>query len=425
MGIHEEERDMGVLNVNSEIGTLKTVLLHRPGMELENLTPKWLEELLFDDIPWLDLAVKEHDAFAKVLRDHGVHVLYLEDLTAEALDQSPEIKTQFIIQFIQEANVTSETLSVVIAEYLQSIPDTKTMVEKTMAGIKKLEMPNFTKRTLSDHIRDYPFVTDPMPNLYFTRDPFTILGDGVVLSKMFSVTRSRETIYGEYIFKYHPIYGKAQPTMFYDRICQSTIEGGDIMILSPKILAIGVSQRTHPAAIEKLAKNLFFTNQTPFEKILAFDIPKSRSFMHLDTVLTRVDVDKFTIHNEINHTIKVFELTRNPEQYGKLLVKPIEKTLKSILESYLGRKITLIPCGGDDIVASDREQWNDGANTLTIAPGEVIVYERNHVTNDLLVKNGIKINTIPSSELSRGRGGPRCMSMPFYRLDNEEEEIKK
>jgi arginine deiminase len=156
---------MAILNVNSEIGTLKTVLLHRPGMEIENLTPKMLEELLFDDIPWLDLAVQEHDAFAKVFRDHGVQVLYLSDLTAEALDQSQEIKDRFIAQFVDEANITSETLSTVIFDYLKSISNTKVMVEKMMGGIKKLEMPNFIKRTLSDHIRDYPFVTDPMPNL--------------------------------------------------------------------------------------------------------------------------------------------------------------------------------------------------------------------------------------------------------------------
>ncbi len=410
---------MPFLNVHSEIGRLKTVVLHRPGIELENLTPKWLEELLFDDIPWLDLAVQEHDAFAKVLTDHGVEVLYLADLVAAALDTDPAVKTRFVQQFIAEANVTSETLSGVIAEFLLSIDSTKTMVERTMAGIKKLDMPNFVKRTLSDHIRDYPFVTDPMPNLYFTRDPFSVIGSGVAVSRMFAATRSRETIYGEYIFNHHPVYGNPQPPFYYRRDLPSTIEGGDILLLTPTILAVGVSQRTHPAAIEKLAKNLFYANQTPYEKIVAFDIPKSRSFMHLDTVLTQVDVDKFTIHNELNHTIKVFELTKNPDSYGKLLVKPIERSLKATLETYLGRHVTMIPCGGDDIVASDREQWNDGANTFTIAPGEVIVYQRNHVTNDILVKNGIKINTIPSSELSRGRGGPRCMSMPFYRMDNQ------
>ncbi|MCK7492353.1 MAG: arginine deiminase family protein [Comamonadaceae bacterium] len=172
-----------------------------------------------------------------------------------------------------------------------------------------------------------------MPNLYFTRDPFSVIGSGVAVSRMFAATRSRETIYGEYIFNHHPVYGNPKPSFYYRRDLPSTIEGGDILLLTPTILAVGVSQRTHPAAIEKLAKNLFYTYPTPYEKIVAFDIPKSRSFMHLDTVLTQVDVDKFTIHNELNHTIKVFELTKNPESYGKLLVKPIERPLKATLEN--------------------------------------------------------------------------------------------
>jgi arginine deiminase len=288
------------------------------------------------------------------------------------------------------------------------------MVEKTMAGILKSEVPNFVVRTLSDHIRDYPFVTDPMPNLYFTRDPFSIIGQGVAISKMLTITRSRETIYGDYVFKYHPTYSQTSQ-FFYGRDEVSSIEGGDILVLNEKIIAVGVSQRTHPAAIEKLAKNLFYQYNTSFEKVLAFDIPKGRAFMHLDTVLTQVDFDKFVIHNELNHTIKVYELTKDLKRIGKLHVKPIEQSLQKILENYLETKITLIPCGGGDVVASDREQWNDGANMMAIAPGEVISYERNHITNAILRSHGIKVHEIPSSELSRGRGGPRCMSMPFER----------
>jgi arginine deiminase len=402
--------------VKSEIGKLKTVLLHRPGIELENLTPKMLEKLLFDDIPWLDLAVQEHDYLANLFKSRGVEVLYLANMVAEALDSNSKVKQQFIKQFLFEANVHSETLTSIITDYLNSFASTKEMVEKTMAGIRKSELPNFVKRTLSDYIRDYPFVTDPMPNLYFTRDPFCVVGSGVMLNKMYTLTRMRETIYGEYIFKYHPVYGNP-PGIYYFRDLPSTIEGGDVIVLSEKVIAVGVSERTHPQAIERLAKNLFYKYETSFEKVLAVDIPKIRAFMHLDTVFTQVDYNKFTTHSELQETMRVFELSRNPEIPGKLLINLIQKPLKDILEFYLEREIELIPCGGGDVISGSREQWSDGANTLAIAPGEVIVYQRNHITNELLVKNGIKIHTIPSSELSRGRGGPRCMTMPFYRED--------
>jgi arginine deiminase len=406
---------MNKLNVTSEIGELKKVLLHRPGGEIENLTPKFLAELLFDDIPWLDLAQKEHDAFAQVFRDNGVEVLYLTNLVAESLDVSSEIKSRFIDQFIEESAVNSDTLKEKLRGYLESIPTNKELVSLSMAGIRKIEIPNFEKRTLTDYIRDYPFVTDPMPNLYFTRDPFAIIDGGVAISKMYSRTRSRETIYGEYIFKYHPTYGDKTIPKYYGRDMISTIEGGDILVLSDKVLAIGVSQRTHPASIEKLAKNLFYNNDTNYEVLLAFDIPKYRAFMHLDTVFTQVDYDKFLIHQDVQTILKAYEITKSSKADRKLNVVPVEGKLDKVLSKYLGVDVTLIPCGGEDSIAADREQWNDGANTIVLRPGEVIVYERNHITNDLLKKYGIKVHAIPSSELSRGRGGPRCMSMPFIR----------
>lgn len=407
---------MDKLNVNSEIGRLKKVLLHRPGKELENLNPQWLERLLFDDIPWLELAQKEHDEFANVFRQNGVEVVYLADIISETLNQSSELKQQFISQFLDEAHVISETLRLVVTEYLNSFDNTKDMIEKTMAGIRKNEVPNWTKRTLTDYIGDYPFVCDPMPNLYFTRDPFSTVGQGISMSKMFTVTRSRETIYSDYMFRYHNLYGN-KLERYYDRNQPFSLEGGDILVLSDKILAVGVSQRSHPIAIEAFAKNLFYKYKTNFETILAFDIPKSRAFMHLDTLFTRVDNDKFTLHNQMDNPFKVYELTKDPARIGKLQVKPIFDRLENILSKYLQQNVMLIPCGGGDEVISGREQWNDGANTLAIAPGEVIVYGRNYVTNSILESHGVKVHSIASSELSRGRGGPRCMSMPLFRED--------
>jgi arginine deiminase len=406
---------MQSLQVFSEIGRLKKVLLHRPGRELENLTPDWLERLLFDDIPWLELAQKEHDHFAQVFKDLGVEVVYLVDLVAETLDHDQTIKQQFINQFIEEAQITSETLRLIMVEYLKSFNETKAMVEATMAGIRKNEVPNWTKRTLTDYIGDYPFVCDPMPNLYFTRDPFTTIGCGIAMNKMSTITRNRETIYSDYIFKYHPIYGNSSLERYYDRENRLPIEGGDILVLSDEVLAVGISQRTHPTAIEKLAKNLFYTYETKFQTILAFDIPKSRAFMHLDTVFTQIDVNKFTIHNQLDDPFKVYELKKDIDRPGKLKVHPIYDRLDHILNHYLKTKVTLIPCGGGDRIVSSREQWNDGSNTLAIAPGEVIVYSRNAVTNKILEDHGVKVHAIPSSELSRGRGGPRCMSMPLVR----------
>ena len=192
---------MSKINVYSEIGKLKTVLLHEPGEELHNLTPKYLDDLLFDDIPWLPLARKEHRKFAETFKANGVKVVYLVDLVVEALDTDKEVKEAFIKQFVKDANINSVTLSELVEEYLKNIPDTRTMVLKTISGIKKNELPNYSKRTLRDMIDDHHFATDPMPNLYFQRDPFASIGNGVSLNSMFSVTRSRETIYGEYIFK--------------------------------------------------------------------------------------------------------------------------------------------------------------------------------------------------------------------------------
>ena len=270
-------------------------------------------------------------------------------------------------------------------------------------------------KSLVDMIEpDSQFIVDPMPNLYFTRDNFASIGNGITLNRMYSETRNRETIYAEYIFNYHPDY-KDVPKYF-DRYNEYNIEGGDVLNLSDKVLGIGISQRTSANAIEILARNIFNDSDTSIETILAFNIPESRAFMHLDTVFTQIDYDKFTYHPGIMSSLKVFEIKKG-EKEDEINVKSRSGSLEKILEDYLGRDIILIPCAGGDMVSAEREQWNDGSNTLAIAPGVVVVYDRNSVTNEVLRRFGIKVIEMRSAELSRGRGGPRCMSMPLIRED--------
>ena len=413
---------MGSINVRSEIGALKKVLLHRPGNELLNLTLDNLTRLLFDDIPFLPDAQKEHDEFAHILRENGIEVVYLEDLAAEVLELSEEIEDKFIRQFVLEAGINTPKYKNLVYEYLKSFTNKKELVLKTMEGIKVEEI-NRAKREVEKSLVDLvqeesDFLADPMPNLYFTRDPFASVGSGVILNKMYSVTRSRETIYAEYIFSYHPLY-KNDVDLWYNRYLPYHIEGGDVLNLNDHVIAVGISQRTEAGAIDELAKNMFKNPNCKIDTILAFNIPESRAFMHLDTVFTQIDYDKFTYHPGIMETLQVFEITEGdiPESDEDLNVVEIKGSLEEILEKYLGRKITLIPCAGGEKTSSEREQWNDGTNTLCIAPGVVVVYNRNNISNNILREHGITVFEMSSAELSRGRGGPRCMSMPLIRED--------
>ena len=403
------------LHNTSEIGRLKKVLLHRPGGELENLMPEYLERLLFDDIPYLKEAQKEHDAFAECLRQQGVEVVYLTDLVVNSLT-SGEVRTDFIRQYLDEANIRDQRMRESLGEYLGKMPD-REMVAAMMSGVRKSALRQDGAK-LGDFLAaaedDYPFAVDPMPNLYFTRDPFAVIGTGVSIHKMHTATRNRETLFGKFIFEHNPEYMHAP--RWYDRGEVSSLEGGDILILSPEVLAVGISQRTQEDSIDTLAETVLTYPTTKFKKILAFNIPKSRSFMHLDTVFTMVDRDKFTVHPNILSSITVFVMELDENK--KMLIRQEDARLEDILKEHLHLdSVTLIPCGHGSEIDAAREQWSDGSNTLAIAPGEVVVYSRNYVTNRSLEEAGIKIHTIPSAELSRGRGGPRCMSMPLWRED--------
>lgn len=405
------------IHVTSEIGELQTVMLKRPGKECENLTPEYLERLLFDDIPFLPHAQKEHDYFATTLRNRGVEVLYLEKLAAEAL-HSENIRIDFIERILEESNENIGMAYHTLKEYLMSFSN-EDLVDKVMSGVRKKEIEAEKRVHLYELIEDhYPFYLDPMPNLYFTRDPAASIGNGLSINKMREPARRRESLFMEFIIKYHPRFSEHNIPVWLDRNYEFPIEGGDELILSDEVIAIGISARTSAKAIEQLALNLF-KRQDKIKKVVAVEIPKKRAFMHLDTVFTMVDYDKFTIHPAIqgpegNMNIFVLEKGEHDDvpkvtQYNSLL-----STLKEVLHL---QELVLIPCGGGDEIASAREQWNDGSNTLAIAPGVVVTYDRNYVSNELLRQHGIEVIEIISSELSRGRGGPRCMSMPILRKD--------
>ncbi len=402
------------VNVKSEIGKLKTVMLHRPGKELEHLVPGELERLLFDDIPYLKTAQHEHDVFASLLLENGVRVVYIEDLMAQVLKQDPDLKAAFVRDFVHEGGSRVRRFEKELCDYLMSFSDEKELVLKTMSGVSLEELDSPVRRPLMDLIEpSRRFLLDPIPNLYFTRDPFASIGRGVSLHRMYSRTRRRETIYGRYILEHHPEFAGQVP-FYYRRDFPYHIEGGDILNLSERVLAVGMSERTSPEAIELLAEQIFSDPQALISKILVLDIPNMRAFMHLDTVFTQISEDRFVVHPGILGNLRVYVLERGRE--GSMSARALTEPLKGILADHLNlSEVDLIRCGGNDGIASEREQWNDGSNTLCIAPGKVIVYDRNYITNEILKKHGITVIEMPSSELSRGRGGPRCMSMPLER----------
>ncbi|WP_196807924.1 arginine deiminase [Mycobacterium sp. 141] len=394
-----------VLGSNSEVGTLRVVILHRPGPELQRLTPRNNDALLFDGLPWVSKAQQEHDAFAELLRSRGVEVLLLADLLTEAL-ASGAARMHGI-----SAAVDGRRLGLPLAQelsvYLRTLGPTA-LAHVLMAGMTFNELP-FSGAEISLVRRMHhggDFVIDPLPNLLFTRDSSIWIGPRVAIPSLALPARVRETSLTDLIYAHHPRFLGVRRA-YESR--SAPVEGGDVLLLAPGVIAVGVGERTTPAGAEALARSLFDDDLA--HTVLAVPIAQERAQMHLDTVCTMVDVDAVVMYPNIVDSLSAFTIHR--EDRGVRIDEAVP-FVRAAAEAMGIDKLRVIDTGLDPVTA-EREQWDDGNNTLAVAPGVVVAYERNAQTNTRLADSGIEVLAIAASELGTGRGGPRCMSCPAAR----------
>ena len=349
------------VHVTNECGKLKKVLLHRPSLELNQLTPGRMEELLFADIPFLNEAQKEHDEYAALLRSCGAETVYIEDLMAETLKAVPDICEQFLNDFISEGGEIAREARDSLMRFFLDLRDENEIVAKAVSGVHYEDCGEADRHPLYERIGGYArYLLDPLPNMYFVRDGMTAVGNRICLNRMMSRNRNRETIFGKYIMNFHPDY---RGTDFcYRNTDLYCIEGGDILNLSRRVIAVGLSGRTTPEAVELLAGRLFADPSCDVETVLVLDVPHVRSFAHLDIVITQVDYDKFVVYPGILGGIRIYEITPG-DRPGTLEICELDSDLAVALATHRGReKITLIHCGGRERTNIEMEQWNFGSS---------------------------------------------------------------
>jgi arginine deiminase len=391
------------LGADSEVARLRTVLLHRPGPELKRLTPRNNDELLFDGIPWVGRAQDEHDAFAEVLRTHGVEVLYLTELLIETLGNE-SARTACIDAVVADPRL-GETLRGIVRRHLEDLhPDDLALALTAGLAHEELKGGRGLRFTLMDH---HDFVVHPLPNLLFTRDSSVWIRDRVAVTSLAMPARRRETSLTAAIYAYHSRFAGA--AQVYSPGLES-LEGGDVLLLAPGVLAVGTGERTTPAGAERLARNVFTAGLA--HTVLAVPIAQERATMHLDTVCTMVDVDAILMYANVAEELTAYEIT--PAGDGELDVAPAAPFLVAAAKAMGVDTVRILDTGLDPVTA-EREQWDDGNNTLAIGPRLAVAYERNTETNARLELAGIEVLPIAGSELGSGRGGPRCMSCPIRR----------